>query len=51
MDAMLLCAPHEREIVMQREDPRQWDGPVIEHIEQVLDYLSNFANATGGAEC
>ncbi len=39
MDAILICAPHEREMVMQREDPRQWDGPVIERIEQVLEYL------------
>jgi len=39
MDAILLCAPHEREMVMQRDDPRQWDGLVIERIEEVLEYL------------
>jgi len=41
MTAILLCASHEREIVMQQEDPRQWDGPVIEQVEQVLDYLDS----------
>lgn len=39
MTAILLCAPHEREIVMREADPRAWDGPVIEHIEQVMEYL------------
>ncbi|MHB9022871.1 MAG: HAD family hydrolase [Armatimonadota bacterium] len=39
MDAMLICMPHEREEIMQREDPRQWDGPVIEGILEVLGYL------------
>lgn len=44
MDAVLICAPHEREVVMKRDDPRQWDGPVIEQIEEVLAYLD-------GMEC
>lgn len=40
MDAVLICAPHEREVVMQRADPRQWDGPVIERIDEILVYLN-----------
>ena len=24
---------------MREADPRAWDGPVIEHIEQVMEYL------------
>lgn len=39
MDAMLICTLHERDAVMQREEARQWDGPVIERIEGVWDYL------------
>lgn len=41
MTAILLCASHEREIVMLQEDPRQWDGPVVEKVEQVLGYLDS----------
>ncbi len=45
MDAMLLCMPHEREMVMQREEARQWGGPVIERIGQVVDYLDDMGIA------
>ncbi len=40
MTPVLLCALHERDIVMREADPRQWDGPVIERIEQVMTYLN-----------
>jgi putative hydrolase of the HAD superfamily len=39
MDAMLICAPYEREIVMQRSEPQEWTGPVISQVSEVLDYL------------
>lgn len=39
MDAILICAPHERHFVMQRPEPRAWTGPVIERIAEILNYL------------
>jgi len=47
MEAVLLCAPHEREIVMRREDPRQWDGPVIESIDAALGSFAMPAHLGG----
>ncbi|MHB0936000.1 MAG: HAD family hydrolase [Armatimonadota bacterium] len=40
MDAILICAPHERHFVMQRPEPREWTGPVISRAEEVLAYLA-----------
>lgn len=39
MDAILICAPHERHFVMLRPEPSQWTGPVISRVEEVLTYL------------
>ncbi len=39
MDAILICTPYERAMVMQREEAQKWDGPVIERIEEVLDHV------------
>ncbi|MHB0935229.1 MAG: HAD family hydrolase [Armatimonadota bacterium] len=36
MTAVLICTPDERERVMQREEPRSWTGPMIEHLSGVL---------------
>jgi putative hydrolase of the HAD superfamily len=39
LDVLLICVPHEREIVMNREDARSWRGPVIHSLSQVIDHL------------
>lgn len=39
MDAILICPPFDRDRIMKREDPKEWRGPVIEHLEGVLDHL------------
>ena len=39
MDPILICVPHERHMVMERDDPRRWQGPVIESLPEVLTYL------------
>ena len=36
MTAVLLCAPHERDLVMARPQARDWPGPVIERPSDVL---------------
>ena len=49
MDAVLICAPHERDIVMQRPEPREWTGPVISRAEEVLAYLAESCAAEGAS--
>ena len=39
MEAALICAPHEQEIVMVREDASNWTGPRIEAISEVLELI------------
>ncbi len=39
MDAMLICVPYERESVLKRDDPKSWQGPVIESLDELLAYL------------
>ncbi len=39
MRAVLLCAPYERDFVMQQENPGRWDGPVIERIEDLFSHV------------
>jgi len=39
MSAVLICMPQDREQIMQREDPRSWDGPVIEDIREILSVI------------
>ncbi len=36
MDAALICAPHEHDIVMVRDDASNWAGPRIQAISEVL---------------
>ena len=38
INAIHICMPYEREIVMRRESVRQWQGPCIESLEEVLEY-------------
>jgi putative hydrolase of the HAD superfamily len=40
MDAVLICAPHEEHIVMARQECRNWNGPRIAHIEELLPLIS-----------
>jgi len=39
MTAVLIRMPHERDFIMQQADPRSWQGPVIERIADILNYL------------
>jgi len=36
MDAVLICAPHEEDLVMEREDPKSWNGPRISALAELL---------------
>lgn len=36
MTAVLICTPYERERVMQHEEPRNWTGPMIGHLSEIL---------------
>ena len=40
MEAVLICAPHEEEIVMARDEARNWAGPRIEAISEVLALIN-----------
>ena len=40
MDAALLCAPYEVDIVMKRAEARNWSGPWISSIEQLPGLLN-----------
>ena len=39
MDAVLICAPHEEDIVMAREEARNWPGERISAIPEVLGLI------------
>lgn len=39
MDAVLICPPAERHMIMTSDDARNWAGPVIEHLTDVLELL------------
>jgi ribosomal protein S18 acetylase RimI-like enzyme len=39
MDAVLICAPHEERIVMASQEARNWRGPKIAHIEELLTLI------------
>ena len=36
MTAVLLCAPHEKDLIMARPQARDWTGPIIEYPSDVL---------------
>jgi len=40
MDAVLICAPHEEAIVMAREEARNWAGPQISTLTEVVDLVA-----------
>lgn len=39
MTSVLICTPYERESVMQKEEPCEWQGPIIEHLAEVIQIL------------
>ena len=40
MDAVLICAPHEEDFVMAREEARNWTGPRIASPSEVLQLVA-----------
>jgi len=40
MHPVLICAPHEADIVLGRQEARNWRGPKITALRQVLDLLA-----------
>jgi len=43
MDAVLICAPHEEDLVMQREDPKNWTGPRVSSLSELAEMAEGAA--------
>jgi putative hydrolase of the HAD superfamily len=39
MDAVLICVPQEAHIILQRPEARDWDGPTVHALHEVLQRL------------
>jgi len=45
MDAVLICAPHEEDLVMQREDPKNWTGPRVSSLSELAEMTEGAGRA------
>jgi putative hydrolase of the HAD superfamily len=41
LDAALMCAVGEQDVVMQRDDPAQWTGPVVKALGEVVGLVDS----------